>query len=103
MKTSFSPKGPAVAFLALLVVCLAWAYAQVEAPKAKVNINTASLAQLQELPRIGEKIAQRIIDYRTANGNFRKIEEIMKVKGIGEKLFAELKSLITVGPEAAVK
>ena len=70
------------------------------APKAgekKININTASLVELQKLPRIGEKVAQRIIDFRKKNGRFRKVEEIMKVKGIGEKMFNKIKSLITVG------
>ena len=63
----------------------------------KININTASAAELQQLPRIGEKVAQRIIDFREKHGNFQKIEEIMKVKGIGEKMFTSLKELITVG------
>ncbi|MCK4363708.1 MAG: helix-hairpin-helix domain-containing protein [Candidatus Aminicenantes bacterium] len=70
------------------------------APKAgekKININTASSVELQKLPRIGEKVAQRIIDFRKKNGRFRKVEEIMKVKGIGEKMFNKIKSLITVG------
>jgi comEA protein len=75
------------------------------APKAsekKININTASLVELQKLPRIGEKVAQRIIDFRKKNGKFKKTEELMKVKGIGEKMFNRLKDLITVG-EAAKK
>lgn len=62
----------------------------------KININTASSAELQELPRIGEKVAQRIIDFREANGKFKKIEEIMKVPGIGEKVFKQIKDRITV-------
>ncbi len=62
----------------------------------KVNINTASLTELQELPRIGEKVAQRIIDFRKENGKFKKIEEIMKVQGIGEKVFNQIKDRITV-------
>jgi comEA protein len=63
----------------------------------KININTASLTELQELPRIGERVAQRIIDFRKENGNFKKIEEIMKVQGIGEKVFNQIKDRITVG------
>jgi comEA protein len=67
------------------------------ASEKKININTASLVELQKLPRIGEKVAQRIVDFREKNGKFRKVEEIMKVKGIGEKMFNRIKSLITVG------
>jgi len=69
----------------------------------KVNINTASLEELQKLPRIGPQIAQRILDYRKENGNFKKIEDILKVRGIGEKVYDQLKDLITVGAEAATK
>jgi len=69
----------------------------------KVNINTASLAELEKLPRIGPQIAQRILDYRKENGNFKKVEDILKVRGIGEKVFEQLKDLITVGAEAAGK
>jgi comEA protein len=69
----------------------------------KININTASLEELQKLPRIGPQVAQRIIDYRKENGNFKKIEELLKVRGIGEKTFNQLKDLITVGAENANK
>lgn len=62
-----------------------------------VNINSASVAQLQTLPGIGASTAQRIIDYRQKNGAFKKIEELMNVKGIGEKSFLKLKPVITVG------
>jgi competence protein ComEA len=68
---------------------------------APVNLNTATLAQLQTLPRIGAATAQRIVEYRQKNGNFKKIEELMNVKGIGEKNFLKLKPLITVGSEKA--
>lgn len=69
----------------------------------KININTAQSAELQKLPRVGPAIAQRILDYRKENGNFKKIEDIMKVRGIGEKVFNQLKDLITVGAETAGK
>ncbi len=88
---------------AIFVFALASAYAQSAAPKAKVNINTATASELETLPRVGPKVAQRIIDFRTKNGNFKKVEEIMKVQGIGEKVFDDIKDLITVGGENAGK
>ncbi len=69
----------------------------------KININTASLDELQKLPRVGPQVAQRIIDYRKEHGNFKKIEEIMKVRGIGERTFNQMKDLITVGAESTGK
>jgi comEA protein len=91
--------------LAALLVVLSFApvHAQSTAPKAKININTAPASELESLPRIGPKVAQRIIDFRTKNGDFKKVEEIMKVQGIGEKIFAQIKDLITVGAESAPK
>lgn len=62
-----------------------------------VNINTATAADLDALPGIGPSTAQKIIDYRDANGPFATIEAIMDVPGIGESKFAEIESLITVG------
>jgi len=64
-----------------------------------VNLNTASVTQLQTLPGIGASAAQRIVEYRQKNGAFKKIEELMNVRGIGEKSFLKLKPLITVGAE----
>ena len=67
------------------------------AAPAVVNLNTATATQIATLPGIGEKAAERIIEYREKNGGFKKIEELMNVKGIGEKSFLKLKPLITVG------
>ena len=69
-----------------------------------MNINTASVAELNGLPGIGTKTAALIVEYRQKNGPFKKIEELMNVKGIGEKSFLKLKPLITVSaakPERA--
>jgi competence protein ComEA len=68
-------------------------------PSAPVNLNAASIAQLQTLPGVGASTAQRILDYRQKNGAFKKVEELMNVKGVGEKSFLKLKPLITVGGE----
>ena len=62
----------------------------------KVNINTASLEELDQLPGIGSAIAQRIIDYRSEHGEFKKVEDIQEVKGIGDAKFNEIKDDITV-------
>ncbi len=71
-------------------------------PGAPVNLNAASLAQLQSLPGVGPSTAQRILDYRQKNGAFKKIEELMNVKGLGEKSFLKLKPLITVSGEKSL-
>lgn len=63
----------------------------------KVNLNTADMEELTQLPRIGEKLAGKIIRYREENGSFGRIEEIMEISGIGEKTFLEIKEQITVG------
>lgn len=61
-----------------------------------VNINTASKKELDALPGIGEVLAQRIIDYRSANGPFSTVDELTKVKGIGAKTLEKLKPYATV-------
>jgi len=67
------------------------------APTAVVNINTASAAELDALPGIGAKTAARIVEYRQKNGPFKKVEELMNVRGVGEKNFLKLKAQLSVG------
>ncbi|WAM32920.1 helix-hairpin-helix domain-containing protein [Caldicellulosiruptor morganii] len=62
----------------------------------KININTASKEELKTLDRIGDKLAERIIEYRQKHGPFKSIEEIKNVNGIGDKIFEAIKDSITV-------
>lgn len=62
----------------------------------KININTATAAELETLPGVGRTLAARIVDYRAAHGAFQMPEELMNVSGIGEKTFAALAGQITV-------
>ena len=75
----------------LVLSILQPAGAAVNPEAKKININTASSADLQQLPRI--------VDFREKHGKFKRVEDLMKVKGIGEKTFMNLKDLITVGTE----
>ena len=63
---------------------------------SKVNINTASVEELMQLPGIGEAKAKMILDYRTQNGAFQKVEDIMKISGIKEGVYNKIKENITV-------
>lgn len=63
----------------------------------RVNINTATVQELDRLPHIGPVTAQQIVDYRNRHGPFRRIEDILQVKGIGQATFDQIKDLITVG------
>ncbi|MBN1550567.1 DUF4388 domain-containing protein [bacterium] len=72
---------------------------QVQNGKKRININTASSDELETLPGIGKSFALRIIEYRTKHGLFRKPEEIVNVKGIGEVTYRRLRDYITVGEE----
>lgn len=66
--------------------------------KPTINLNAATIDQLETLPGIGRKTAERIIEYRTKSGGFKRIEDLMNVKGIGEKSFLKLKPLVSVAP-----
>ena len=83
-----------VFFIVPLVVMVLGTLVLAEA--AKININTATVEQLAELPGVGEATAKKIIEFREQNGNFKTTEDLMNVKGIGEKKYEKLQDLITV-------
>jgi competence protein ComEA len=92
--------------LGVFLIAPAVAHTQTPAPAAEkagpvVNLNTASAADLEHLPGIGARMAERILEYRQKNGPFKKIEDLMNVKGIGEKNFLKLKARLTVTPPKA--
>lgn len=95
-----------------LVLGITPAKAQTSAPKpaasaarstTPLNLNTATAAQLEELPGIGRATADRIIEFRQKSGGFKKPEELMNVRGVGEKSFLKLKPLVTVGTAKSEK
>ncbi|CAH1219437.1 hypothetical protein PAECIP111891_04879 [Paenibacillus allorhizoplanae] len=69
-----------------------------EAQKRLLDLNTATLEQLDKLPGIGESKAKTILEYRMKKGRFKRVEELKDVKGIGDKMFEKLKGFIYVGP-----
>ena len=79
------------------------AAARAVAPSGPLNINTATAAQLETLPGVGARTAQAIVDQRQKSGGFKKIEELMNIKGIGEKSFLKLKPMVTVSADKAEK
>lgn len=62
----------------------------------RINLNTADAGQLDQLPRIGPAMAQRILDWRDANGRFTSVDDLLAVPGIGEKMLEALRPLVTV-------
>ena len=111
---------PFLAFLGILALASLPARAAEKAPKpepakspraaapssrpavgAVVNINTATVDEFRSLPKVGPAIAAEIVRYREQHGRFQKVEDLLNVKGIGEKTFLVFKDRVTVGEPAA--
>ncbi len=71
------------------------------APAGKVNVNTATVQQLAELPGVGEKLAARIVEYRQKSGAFKSVHEMVNVRGIGEKSLTRIEAYLTTGDAPA--
>lgn len=92
--------------LALLLACglVAWPLAALANPAqpagqavaAKIAVNTASTAELEALPGIGPVVAQRIVEYRTSHGAFTSLDDLLQVKGVGEKVLEKIRPQATL-------
>lgn len=71
------------------------ANAVVSSPNA-ININSATVAELERLPQIGRKTAEAIVEFRTVNGQFRRVEQLMQIRGVSEERFANLRPYIKI-------
>lgn len=100
MRISKITRFVAAALVAAFVLASGPAFAAA-APAGKVNLNTATVAQLEELPGIGPALAARIVEHRQKNGSFKTVEDLMAVRGIGEKNFSKIQGLLSVGAPAA--
>jgi competence protein ComEA len=95
---------PRIALLALAVVFASTVLMAADgSSKGVVNINTATEEQLQLLPRVGPALAKRIVEFRENNGQFKAPEEILAVKGIGERSFENLRPYLATKGETSLK
>ena len=89
-------KSMAVLTIVTVALLMSWVVPALSADLQKVNINTANLEELMTLDGIGQAVAERILSFRDKNGPFQKPEDVMMVKGIGEKIFEANKSKIVI-------
>jgi len=87
----------------LLTTAVVVVAAEGNSEKGVVNINTASAEQLQLLPRVGPALAERIIEFREANGPFKRVEELVAVRGIGEKSLQQLRPYVVIKGDTTLK
>jgi len=92
----FVVTGLALAMAAFMLSGAAFAAGK-KAPTGKVNINTATIEQLTTLPGVGPRLAARIVEYRQKSGAFKNPQELINVRGIGEKSYAKLEPWLTLG------
>jgi competence protein ComEA len=87
----------AVAIATLVTAGSSFAAPAKAAPAGKVNLNTATVEQLTTVPGVGPKLAARIVEQRQKSGSFKSVQDILAVKGIGEKNLVKLQTYFTVG------
>jgi competence protein ComEA len=86
----------AVLTIVTVALMMSWVVPALAADLQKVNLNTATLEELITLDGIGQKVAERILNFREKNGPFQKPEDLMMVKGVGEKIFEANKDKILI-------
>ena len=105
MKVQILYKNFIVIMLTLVIVfaCQTTNCLFAEGIEGKVNINTGTEAQIALLPGIGPKLAKEVVNYRTTNGNFKAIEDVKKVSGVGDKKFEKIKDFISTEGDTTIK
>jgi competence protein ComEA len=85
-------------WLSLVLAAALWAPMALAAPEAaaRLDLNRATIQELETLPQVGPALAQRIIDFRTKHGPFKSVDDLLKVQGIGEKVLAKLRDRVSV-------
>lgn len=89
--------------LGLALAAIPLALAKKKPPAHPVNLNTASAAELQEVPGIGPATAQKILDTRKSYGAFKSVDDLLAIKGIGQKRLDKMRKYLTVGKSPAKK
>jgi comEA protein len=92
----------ALPVIVILIALVTVAAAEDKTPQGVVNLNQASIEQLQLLPRVGPALAQRIVEFREANGPFKAADELTAVKGIGERSIELMKPYLAVSGETTL-
>lgn len=91
---------PLLITAAVLFLCFEIALAQKTPPTQPINLNTATIAQLEALPGIGPNTAKSIVDFRNHSGPFQRVEDLLAIKGISKSKLEKLRPYVTVGPTA---
>ena len=91
---------PLVVLIVTFLVYLGLALAQKTPPTHPINLNTASIEQLEKLPGVGPNTAKAIVDFRNHSGPFQRVEDLLAIKGISKSKLEKLRPYVTVGPAA---
>ncbi len=87
----------AAAILAILLIFTAPGFAK-KLPNHQINLNTATLRQIEELPGVGPSMAHRILAFREKSGPFEHVQDLLALRGIGEKRFEKIRPYVYVKP-----